>query len=88
MVHNPVPGAAEIMTLLAGRSDIAGFDYACRLVLSPWPLEEVRKAADAQLAALGRDAELEAALARILEDARRHGISRDGALMMRIAKQP
>jgi SAM-dependent methyltransferase len=89
MVHNPVPSAAEIMDLLAARSDIAGFDYACRLVLSPWPLEEVRKSADAQLSMLDdRDAEVEAALARILHDAARHGISRDGALMMRIGKKP
>jgi SAM-dependent methyltransferase len=87
MVHNPLPTAAEIIGLLAARTDMATVDYSHRLILAPWPIEDVRKTAQAQLVALGRpDAEAEAALARILHAATRDGISRDGALMMRIAK--
>jgi SAM-dependent methyltransferase len=87
MVHNPLPSAAELVTLAAPRAHVAAVDYAHRLVLAPWPIEEVRKAAEAQRAALGGfDAQTEGALARILEDAAREGISRDGALMLRIAK--
>jgi SAM-dependent methyltransferase len=87
MVHNPLPTAAEIIDLIAASTDIAAIDYAHRLILAPWPIEEVRKAADEQLAALGRaDANAQRALTRILDDAARDGISRDGALMMRIAK--
>jgi SAM-dependent methyltransferase len=86
MVHNPLPSAAEMVALLGGRTDIEQVDYAHRLILAPWPIEEVRKAADEQLAALGRNADMEAALAHILAAAGRDGISRDGALMMRLAK--
>lgn len=87
MVHNPLPTAAEIIGLLAARRDIAAVDYVHRLILAPLPIEEVRKAAGAQLAALGRaDADAQLALTRIVDDAARDGISRDGALMMRIAK--
>ena len=88
MVHNPLPSASGIIELLGGRNDIEAVDYAHRLILTPWPIEEVRKAAQAQLVPLGRaDAETEAALARILDAALREGISRDGALLMRIAKR-
>jgi SAM-dependent methyltransferase len=87
MVHNPLPTAAEIIDLIAASTDIAAIDDAHRLILAPWPIEEVRKTADEQLAALGRaDANAQRALTRILDDAARDGISRDGALMMRIAK--
>jgi SAM-dependent methyltransferase len=88
MVHNPLPSAADLVALAAPRADVAALDYAHRLVLAPWPIEEVRNAAEAQRAALGGfDAQTEDALARILEGAARAGISRDGALMMRIAKR-
>ena len=86
MVHNPLPSAAELVALASRRGGIAAIDYAHRLILTPWPIEEVRTAADAQLTALGRDAEVEAALAPILNAAARDGISRDGALMLRLAK--
>jgi SAM-dependent methyltransferase len=87
--HGPqrAPSAAELVALALLRADVAAVDYAHRLVVAPWPIEEVRKAAEAQRAALGGfDAQTEDALARILEDAAREGISRDGALMMRIVK--
>ena len=88
MIHNPLPAAAGIVGLLSGRSDIAAIDYTHRLILAPWPHEEVRKAADAQLTAVGQaDAVTEAALVRILDAAARHGASLDGALMMHIGKQ-
>jgi SAM-dependent methyltransferase len=87
MVHNALPSAAELVALASPRAGVAAVDYGHRLVVAPWPIEEVRKAAEAQRAALGGfDAQTEDALARILEDAAREGISRDGALMMRIVK--
>jgi SAM-dependent methyltransferase len=88
MVHNPLPGAADFLALCSGRRNVERFDYAQRLILAPWPIEEFRAAADSQRTALGRaDAESEAALARILKAAAGDGISRDGALMIRIAKR-
>jgi SAM-dependent methyltransferase len=87
MVHNPLPSAAELVALVSGRPSIAATDYAHRLILAPWPISEVRNAAEEQSVALGGfDAETEAALARILDEAARVGISRDGALMLRIGK--
>ena len=87
MVHNPLPSAAELVALAASRADVAAVDYAHRLILAPWPIEDVREAAQEQRAALGGfDAQIEDALPRILEEAAREGISRDGALMLHIAK--
>ena len=72
MVHNPLPGAADFLALCSGRRNVERFDYAQRLILAPWPIEEFRAAADSQRTAHGRaDAESEAALARILKAGRK-----------------
>jgi SAM-dependent methyltransferase len=88
MVHNPLPTAAGIFALCSPMADLGRFDYAQRLILAPWPLGDVRRNADAQLTALGEvDPQIMAGLERILGDAARDGISRDGALMIRIARR-
>jgi SAM-dependent methyltransferase len=88
MVHNPLPTAAGIFALCSPMADLGRFDYAQRLILAPWPFGDVRRNADAQLTALGQsDPKLMSELERILSDAARDGISRDGALMIRIARR-
>lgn len=82
MVHNPLPCARALIEPLAAAGCGHGIDYRQRLVLTPWPIDEVTAAAERQLARIGPDAGLSDRLARILDDARLHGISDDGAIML------
>jgi ubiquinone/menaquinone biosynthesis C-methylase UbiE len=85
MVHNDCLSVADFMAPLAGRADLT-FDYGFRLVLAPWPLAEAEAEARECLAKVGNDAGLAQQLEAILRDARRDGLTRDGALFVTIGK--
>ena len=82
MIHNPPPTVPELLQPLAAAGFDRNVDYRQRVLLAPWALDEVIAAGERQLALVENDAQLAAQFATILDKARLHGISEDGALMM------
>lgn len=82
MVHNPCPRPGELVDIFtkAGLTDI---DYACRLVLRPLGIDEIEASARAQLTEAKAGPDAAAGLDGILRAARLHGISDDGALLLK-----
>jgi SAM-dependent methyltransferase len=79
LVHNPsvsVSQLAEPFLVLGGFR----IDYSYRLLLQDRPLFRMEAMAREQLAAIGGSEQLEADLARLLDRARLHGFTDDGAL--------
>lgn len=85
MVHNDCLAVADFMAPLAGIGGLS-FDYGFRLVLAPWPLAEAEARARVWLADAGNDAALGQQLDAILDNARRDGLTLDGALFVAIRK--
>ena len=85
MIHNDCLAVSEFLAPLAGVNGLA-FDYACRLVIAPQPLAEVVEEARQYLAKIGNDPALTGELDRILDGARRDGLTYPGALLMFIRK--
>jgi len=81
MVHNPCPAPPE---LAAPFMALGGFeiDLSCRLVLRPVPIETMAVDAREQLSLVDDDPELRRELGEILDRARRHGATDDGAILM------
>jgi SAM-dependent methyltransferase len=81
MVHEP---CADANRLAAPFVALGGFDIdsAHRLVLQSLAVADIERAALAQLTMIAASPELEAQLAAILDGARLHGISQDGALLL------
>jgi SAM-dependent methyltransferase len=80
LVHNPNPSAAELaLPLLA----IGGFQivYDYRLILQPVPLAKIEATARAQLALIDNDPLLTSNFDALMDQARLHGFSDDGALL-------
>lgn len=85
MVHNDCLAIDDFVAPLAGVAGLS-FDYGHRLVLAPWPLAEAEAEARAYLAKVANDAALTQQLDAILDEARRDGLTRDGALFVAIHK--
>ena len=80
MVHDPSVTAAQLMRPFIGRDEWQ-IDCRHRLILQPLPLYEIEAQAKRQLAAAGPSRPLEDALERLLDRARQHGVSDDGAIL-------
>jgi SAM-dependent methyltransferase len=79
LVHNP---CVSVTQLTAPLLMLGGFriDYGHRLILQAMPLSRMEALAREQLAAIGDVPDLKADLLRLLDRARLHGITDDGAL--------
>lgn len=87
MVHHPcLPAAA----LAAPFEALGGFslDYRTRLILEPLPYEQLVEESRRHLARLADTAERQAALAPILRQAARHGVSEDGSILFVAERRP
>ncbi|HET9215352.1 MAG TPA: class I SAM-dependent methyltransferase [Terriglobia bacterium] len=80
MVHDPSLTAAQLARPFGGREEWR-IDCRHRLILQPRPLDEIEEKAKRQLAATGPSRALEDALEILLDRARRHGLSDDGAIL-------
>lgn len=80
-VHNPSIPAAELMRGLtaAARADV---EYSYHLVHTLLPTSALEASARVRLADVGSPSELTDELDRILDGARRHGISDDGCVLL------
>jgi len=81
MVHNPCPALLE---LAAPYLSLSGFelDLACRLVLHPVSIEAMVAKAEKQLALADDAPEFARQLSAILDRARLHGMTDDGAVLL------
>jgi ubiquinone/menaquinone biosynthesis C-methylase UbiE len=81
LVHNPCVSIAQLTAPLLM---LAGFriDYCYRLILQRMPLSRMEARAHEQLAAIHGSPDLEAELADLMDRARLHGITEDGALCL------
>jgi SAM-dependent methyltransferase len=79
MVHNECLAIGAFIDPLAGVGGLS-FDYGHRLVLVPWPLQEAEAMARGYLAKVAGDADFTRKLDDILQQARRDGLTGDGAL--------
>jgi SAM-dependent methyltransferase len=86
MVHNACPTATELMACLSGSGDLT-IDYAQMLILKDMTVDALRAAGTEQLARVANDPTDAAALDSILDEARRVGVTEDGALIMAIRKR-
>lgn len=86
MVHNACPTAAELMAPLKDLPNLA-IDYTQMLILKDMTIDALRAAGAEQLARAANDPADAAALDGILDEARRVGISEDGAIIMAIRKR-
>jgi hypothetical protein len=79
MVHEP---CADANRLAAPFVALGGFDIDSthRLVLQAMTIAEMERIARAQLAKIAASPELESELAAVLDGARLHGVTHDGAL--------
>jgi SAM-dependent methyltransferase len=79
LVHNP---SVSINQLAAPFLILGGFriDYSYRLLLQDVPISRIEATAREQLVAIGGSEELETDLVRLLDRARLHGFTDDGAL--------
>lgn len=80
MVHDPSLTAAQLARPFSGREEWR-IDCRHRLILRPLPLDEIEEQAKRKLAAAGASRALEDALEILLDGARRHGLSDDGAIL-------
>jgi len=83
MVHGEALSPGTLIAPARGAAGMA-FDYVCRRLHAPWALADVEATAQARLAEAGHDPALASELARILEAARREGISEEGCVQMTI----
>jgi SAM-dependent methyltransferase len=81
LVHNPCVTVAQLTAplLMSGGFRI---DYCYRLILQAVPLSRMEALAQAQLAAIRGGPDLETELASLMDRARLHGITDDGALCL------
>jgi len=82
MVHNPCPAPRELIDPLLACGPLA-IDYVCGLVLNPQPLAELEATARRQLETVAPAPGLALELDRILDDARLHGCTGAGTLLLR-----
>ncbi|HEU5135790.1 MAG TPA: class I SAM-dependent methyltransferase [Steroidobacteraceae bacterium] len=80
MVHDPSVTAAQLARPFNGRDEWR-IDCRHRLILQPLPLREIEEQAKRRLAAAGPSRALEDALEILLDRARQHGLSDDGAIL-------
>ena len=80
MVHDPSVTAAQLTRAFDGREEWR-IDCRHRLILQPLPLHVIEEQAKRQLAATGPSRALEDALESLLDRARQHGLSDDGAIL-------
>jgi SAM-dependent methyltransferase len=80
MVHEPNVTAAQLARPFTGREEWR-IDCRHRLILQPLPLDEIEEQAKHQLASTGPSHALEDALESLLDRARQHGLSDDGAIL-------
>lgn len=78
--HNASPSAAELAEPFLRRGAFE-IDFCQRLVLRPLPLAALQAPAERQLAKATRREAFEPELARIMAQARRDGVSDDGAIL-------
>jgi len=81
MVHDPSVTAAQLARPFSGREEWR-IDCRHRLILQPLPLQEIEEQAKRQLASIGPSRALEDALESLLDRARQHGLSDDGAILL------
>jgi SAM-dependent methyltransferase len=85
MIHNDCLALDDFVAPLSGVADLT-FDCAHRLVLSAWPLHEAEAEARAYLDKVAQEPTFTRRLDAMLEDARRDGLTRDGALFFTARK--
>jgi SAM-dependent methyltransferase len=85
LVHNSCPSAADLAAPFLALGGFA-IDYSQRLALCSVPMETLEATARDQLAQIPSDGDVERSLQRILAQARRDGMSEDGALLLSAAR--
>lgn len=80
MIHNSCPSAMDLAAPFQAQGSFR-IDYSQRLVLQLIGLDRVEADARAHLALVERTSAMEAALDCILDEARREGMSEDGAIL-------
>jgi SAM-dependent methyltransferase len=83
MVHGGALSPGQLIAPAAGAAGMA-YDYVCRRLHASWAMGDVEATAQVRLAEAGHDPLLAAELARILDAARRDGISEEGCVQMTI----
>lgn len=85
MVHNNALSPGELLAPVMARRD-ATFDYACRRVSSRTNIEEILTLGRDYLAKVDNDPTLAKEFEQIIADARRDGMTDEGAILMTIEK--
>ncbi len=85
LVHNSCPSAADLAAPFLALGGFA-IDYSQRLALCSVSMETLEATARDQLAQIPSDGDVERSLQRILAQARRDGMSEDGALLLSAAR--
>ncbi len=80
MIHDPSITAAQVANPFRGRDDWH-LDCRHRLILLSIPLDTIEEKAKSQLGAISSSRHIEDALETLLDRAREHGLSDDGAIL-------
>jgi SAM-dependent methyltransferase len=84
MVHNPLSAPATLAAPFLGLG--FGVEFGCRLILDPLDPSELESKGQAKLAEGHGDAELQSRLSAIMDEARIHGVTDAGAVMLTAAR--
>jgi SAM-dependent methyltransferase len=85
MIHNDCLALGDFVAPLSDLGGLA-FDGGHRLVLASWPVQEAEAEARAALDKVAREPAFAQRLDALLDDARRDGLTRDGALLFTARK--